>query len=399
MQHFLKNLCMFAGSCLAVGMCYGAATTEPFGVVNLTFDKQSDTYVSLSFHRTAVFRGTIADTSVGADTVEVTVSGTPNWGADVLVDGNDTYYMLVCDGPLNAEGQPAEGSQEGAFVTVIGNGSNTLEFDADEFNFAITDRSDLLDANGDQTPGDGVLIKLIPYWTLATLFPDQQGIVPRTSNSGLGYSEVMLPFVPDANNPDSVGVGEVGKDRALQKRYYYYDDPVSDNFDGWYDTQDESQTVDHAPINPSVFLLVRNVSNEDLSVIHYGAVYLNAIRVPIGNLMANTAQDNAVGFSVPVPTKLKDLNLVPGVIQPATDGNPNADELIVYTDDLTGIEKAASHRFTYYDGFGWYDNLDNEADDFEIQPGDALVIRKRVVDSPSFVWWTYLYPEALTLTQ
>ena len=125
------------------------ASTPPVGVLTIDLPGQSDTIVSVPFHRPTVFRGVVS--SHNGDVV--TVQGTPGWDVDQFVFNSEsqtnTYYLLVCSGDHN-----------GVEAKIVGSDSNSVTIESIEVDI------------------DGAVVEIIPYWTLNTVFEGNQGITP-----------------------------------------------------------------------------------------------------------------------------------------------------------------------------------------------------------------------------
>ena len=124
--------------------------SDPVGLTTTSCLAKSDTYVSIPFTRPSEFVGTVR--SAGGNTI--TINGTPGWSNNqfVYVPSSQPkhYYVLIGNGgTINPK--------EGHIYQVTGNGPNTLS----------------VDATSDSLTGIVVntQVTVIPYWTLATIFP------------------------------------------------------------------------------------------------------------------------------------------------------------------------------------------------------------------------------------
>lgn len=391
----MKKLSAYSAIALLPLCAFSAATTDPFGAMSLRFPAQSDTYVSLSFHRPHAFQGvvdSVVDTTIVVegeeiDAVAVNIVGTPGFDENQFISGEDTFYMLVASGPLGEDNQPADDSEEGAWVTVIANDTGALIFDAAEFYANISVPANI----------EGVTVKVIPFWTPSTLFPDGEGLVANTGTN-TDFSLILSPRLPNSSDPESRGILS-GINNAARSSYFYFN---AQGIEGFFDAF-TSQPVDDFFFNPSSFIVVRNQSASDQAVVHVGAVPLSAYRVPVGVLVDGVSQDNPVAFPVPVQMNLDELNLVgSGAITPQTGSTVSGDQLLVFQNAGEGINRAADRVFIYFNDqgiTGWFDFFTSApSDDFEVQPGDALIIRKGPGAASEPANWKLLNPAIKTVS-
>ncbi len=368
---------------LLAAVCLPGQPTEAFsetwGHTVLKFPPQSDTFVSLIFPRPDAHTGQI--TAVNPATVEseptfrITFAGTPFTLNQFTSNAAETYYILICTGPLDENGQPTAESEEGAYATIVANDTNSITIEPSETG-AFTTIANIV----------GQQAKIIPYWTLETLFPNGQGIAQVSGPREIGRkSEVLFPALPNVLNPEStegVGVG-LNLAAALRLTLRTGNPPV------WTVTAGSVPYVNQ-PLEPNSFLIVRNQTDGELSVSHFGPVNTQAIRIPVGTVKANVKQDNPVGFTLPIATKVKDLDLEK-VVDPVFSIRSEFDEVLIFQNG-SGINRAPSVRLRLR-SFGWETNAGAPADDFVVEPGDAIVIRKRP-GAVGFKNW-YFLPERI----
>ncbi|MGF1453328.1 MAG: TIGR02597 family protein [Opitutales bacterium] len=379
-MHKILKPFLFGLALAPFAVAQDAAYSETWGVTTLEFPANSDTYLSLIFPRDEAFRGVVdsVDTS-GSDPV-ITFSGSPFSNGE-FISGDDVFYLLVCSGPLDGSGNPTAASEEGAFATVIGNGTGNVVLSGPEADGAFSDLNNIV----------GETVKIIPYWTLETLFPDGEGIAAITTTEEIGSkSEILFPALPNVDDPSTVGSAETGTNLPAATRVVLADLGGEKR---WVETVDGFPGFENEPLSPNSFLIVRNQTDSELSVSHYGPVNTAAIRIPVGTVAANRAQDNPVGFVVPVELTISDLNLET-VVDGATSLD-SFDEVLVYKSG-TGVNRPADSRLLLANG-SWFLTSNptpgNEVNDFMVDPGDALVIRKAA--GPVRVSEWILLPEAL----
>ncbi len=378
---------LFASAALCGGIWMGglsAATveTDPVGAMAITLLGNSDTIVSVPFHRPIEFEGKIQSiTNIDEvnETALITVTSTPAWAANQFVhNGNvqpNTYYVLM-----------ASGQNEGMYYTVTANGSNTLTIDTagDDVTTIQT-----VVADGD---GMGDIVRVIPYWTLNTLFPEGGGVFDTTSPSG-AIDGVSL-IVPNTTQP--------GINIAATRSYYYY---TGSSFGGpgWRGTGvPVSQIQNNQVLPPDVYYIMRKIGEGDVQIILAGAVPMHSFSTPVGTLEADREQDNFVANPSPVPVTLSESKLYEsGAIKGSPNiGGSGADFLLVFDNQFRSINKASSVAYFYYTGSnyggpGWrrlgasvsqiFDNDMGAA----LEPSQGYLIRKAFTASPNTSLWRF----------
>ena len=326
------------------------ATTEPVGYNTISLLANSDTYISVPFHRPAIFVGQVASFSGNA----ITVNGSPGWTASQFVYAagtqSNTYYAFI-----------RSGAKEGNYYTVTANTANTLTLDL------AGDTLDGLAANDS--------IALIPYWTLGTLFPtsDAGTSVTATTNVGARQTQILLPDIENA-----------GINLAPSVTYFF--------FNGAWRRFGQSLTdsKDNDIIIPDAYLIVRNASTGG-TFTSTGNVLVQKFVIP---LPTNTSgkQDNAVAITRPVPVSLDDSGLI---ASHAFSASPSVaqrtDELLVFDNTSSANNKSASATYFYYNG-AWRKFGADLTQDFGstlvFTPDTAVIIRKASTANAATSIWT-----------
>lgn len=314
------------------------ATTTPVGFVKTSALSNSDTRLSASLERSPVFTGAVA--SVAGSTINV--SGTTGWTVDQFAVAAPAqpqpYFVRI-----------VSGTKAGAYFTVVSNSTTALT----------------VDLNGDTlaavVAGDSVSV--IPYWTLSSLLPaSSAGTAFETSTSAISRrTEVIFP---DTNyvgvNPPSVGT------------YYFFNS-------AWRKVGSPATTsFDFQPILPDSYVIVRNKAFTS-TVTTLGSVVTANLQL-ILNSEAAVKQDNVVALQRPVPVSLNQSGLISsGAFTPSTSAISRKDELLVFDDTATGINKSASATYYYFNS-AWRKVGSPATTDFGndtvFQPGTGVVIRK-----------------------
>ena len=228
------------------------------------------------------------------------------------------------------------------------------------------------------TAGDS--FKVAPFWTLDTLFPDG-GSIPQSSDVFTPEAFVLL------NDPT-----QVGTNLAANRVYFYHDG--SQGPAGWYDNDNlGGGLAGSTPVPPGAYLTVRNGTEAPIAVAGYGYVPTDAVASEILS-RSDGSQDNQVANPYPAGMTLRASRLFEdGVIRGSPDVFAPVDFLLIYEGIPSGFNPAASKVVFYYTGSlgpnGWYDN-DNLGggliDDYEIEPGAALIIRKQSGEDVLVSW-------------
>ncbi|CAN5681736.1 hypothetical protein BH11VER1_BH11VER1_16610 [soil metagenome] len=344
-----------------------SAGTDPVGFVSITALGNSDTRFSAPLHRPTNYQGVVGSVSGNV----VTVQGTPAWTTVpqqwVYTVGSqaNTYYVEF-----------GSGAKEGVYYSVIANGTNTLTLDLS---------SDTIE--GSVISGDTV--RIIPYWTLAALFPGQAGITGTSSIFGAGSCTKI--FATDAT--------AVGVNLGATQTYYYYTGATNGG-PGWRQIGGGFTNIK----NDSILLqdthfIIRQDGVPTSVITVSGVVPMNDKKTVIGTLAANTTQDNFVALEIPVPMTLAQSSLFQsGAFTGTASIFGNAcDQLLVFNDTLVGTNKSASGTYYYYTGAanggpGWrqigggFSTIRDN--DVVFQPGSGYIIRKQATVTPVGVVWS-----------
>lgn len=346
----------------AAGLSIAQATevaTDPVGAVRILPLPQSDTVFSLPLHRSPVFEGPMAS-STGTT---VTITNSPGWTPDQFVYAvgtqSNTFYTLI-----------ASGTFEGRTYKINSNTQDALN----------------LELNGDSLAGiePESIIRIIPYWTFGTLFPNGEGVSPSTSH-GNRSTEILV-----ADNSD------VGINYSLKTSYYYF----SGANPGWRLVGGGFNNVRNDDIlKPNSFLVYREKTSNSNNVIITGSVQMSATAQKVRQIQAGVRQDIRLAFDVAAPISLKQTGLVESGVFSGTSSHGNRlDELLVFSNQTPGLNKSPTAGYYYFTGNpqGWrkigggFNTLfDNEP---VINPGDAFIIRKGSVNPTGTDFVTTLPP-------
>ena len=343
--------------------CLAQVSTQPVGFNTVTALGNSDTRLSPPLHRTPVFSGTVQSVTGNVIVVQEATAWSVNQFVYSAGVQTDTYYVSF-----------TSGSKPGMFYTVTANDATSVT----------------LDLNGDASDGvvKGDSLMIIPYWTLATLFPGQAGITGTTNIFGTGaVTQILLT--------DGTAVG---KNLAATHTYYYFTGS-SNGGPGWRRVGGGFSNIKNDDvILPDMPLIVRqnNVPTSQITVT--GNVPMAERRHLIGTLAANTVQDNIIAVDLPVPLTLTQSNLYESGAFAGTANifGTGGDQLLVFDDSVASYNKSASSTYYYFTGStnggpGWrkvgggFSTIQNAT--VALQPGSGYIIRKQATASPATMVW------------
>ena len=322
---------------LGLGLAAAHAATQTSdiqGFIQTTAPANTDTLVSPSFGRAAVWAGAVQSVSGS----RIALAGSPGWTSDQYAPAASTYYVRLLSGAL-----------QGQFFTVASNDSASVLVDSAGLDLSQIAASDRLE--------------LAPYWTLGTLYPAGQAGTAFVASTSTLVRQTELYFY------DSAGAGI---NRAPAATYYF--------FNGAWRKVGSAATVsfDSKVVLPDAYFLHRNKA---------AATTLTLVgRVQPGKLgtlveaRSDVAQDNFVAVAYPLGLTLRQLGLADTAgFTTSMSTLARADELYVYDSAQTGINRAPSASYYYYDG-GWRKVGASAATDFSdsvtLPAGGGFIVRR-----------------------
>jgi len=337
--------------CSTTASVAATATTDPVGYNTISLLANSDTYVSVPFHRPASFVGQVSSSASNV----ITVAGTPGWTASQFVYASgtqaNTYYAFI-----------RSGTKEGNYYTVTANSANTLT----------------IDLAGDTLTGLAAndSISVIPYWTLGTLFPSTDvGVSFTTSSIATINTSVIVPNLNGAGTNLSAGA-----------TYFYFNNAwrvVGQSF-----AINKNDDI----LLPDTYFIVRNTNSATAGTFtSTGSVPMKKAVVVL-NTNGNGQQDNPVAITRPVAVSLADSGLVTsGAFGITPNWLSPTDTLLVFDNTVSAINKSASGTYYYYNN-GWRKIGSAPTVDFGTTPifgpGNGVIVRKATVVGASPSIWT-----------
>jgi uncharacterized protein (TIGR02597 family) len=305
----------------ACGMAQGAATayTTPVGYLTLDIPANSDSNVGQPFIRGIAYQGVA--TSVVGSVVNLPANAglTVNQFVYSSPSQPNSYYLQVDGGSLN-----------GRYFDVVSNTATSITVD-----------------NGTTDISSVVNVKVIPFWTLNTLFPGGAGV-------GTSLDEL------ESNGVVQFRSLNTGINRPSPKTYFHYTG-VAEQGTGWYDLNDLSLGLQNdLTIDPYIPARVRNQGFAKTATIT-GTVPTSDVATPI--VTATGQNDNYLTVQFPTDVTLAESGLS-AVLTPSTDILDAIDVIQIYNETAPGINKPVLRTFFYYTGIeeqgtGFYDNDNN----------------------------------------
>jgi len=431
---------LLAGIFLAVNSLQAQTyTAPPVGFTTTACLANSDTLVSLPFSRPPDFVGSIASVSGGTLTISGATGWQNNqfvYGTALTAGGtqHNTYYALVGTHAVALAGTVSLTAGSNAvtgigttFTTAISAGDGLMLSDSSGNYIAyyivssVTDNTDLvltgnarttlsgqtasmskstkeghaylvtanstssgtstvtLDTNGEDISPivTGTLVSLVPYWTLATVFPPSDlGVSYIGTQSVRSFgTQILMPYYQG-----------VGINISAYPIYFY------SNTNSQWQMEGGSTNAGDTILLPDGYITIRNGATAT-SLTSMGAVSLQRLAVPlIAGSTPTSSQDNFISISRPLPVALRDLNLIASnAFTPSTSISNIKDQLFLYDNTATGINKTPPPNSDYiYIGGIWQHlggTLGVDAGGDTIPAGAAILIRK-AGSNGSTVFWT-----------
>ncbi len=355
MKSFIPYSLLLAAA--ACGVAYGLTTayTVPVGYLTINIPAASDSTVAAPLIRPPLYAG--ASSSISGNTV-----GATGFSSGAFV--SPACYLKVTSGPLL-----------GMFFPITANTASTI---------TVAAGASTLQALGFVT---GNNFKVIPYWTLATLYP---------AGAGVGGTSDALNPTSYVFQADATGTGP---DRSSSRVFFYCTGDVDLGLPaGWYDNADPfAGTVDNTQIDPTLQYTIR--SSAASQVVISGEVPSTQANAEV--VIATTVNDNYLAAPFPVDTSLQASGLQ-SVIAATSDALNPTEYVFLYNDSATGVNKSASAAYFYCSGdvdlslpAGWYDNSDPFAGVVTanvLKAGRCFILRKAPAGSSSVLDWNASVP-------
>lgn len=344
----MKTNSLLLSACTIAGLAVVNAqvTTAPVGYVNTTVAANADVKLGVSLQQAAVYSSTVTSVAAGAITVPATVP-------DITTN---PHFVLVTT---------ASGSLKGNWYEVTNSTATTITVAEDLQSAGLT--------NSDT-------IKVIPFWTLDTLFPGG-GSIPASSDVTSPVAQVLL------NNVAATGIN-----LSAAASYIYHSG--EQGAAGWYDVNNIGAGLKGDTIlTPESYITIRNETGSSADIVVSGTVPGEPVSNNVVSYSA-AAQDNQIANPFPVGMQLQDSNLFSGgALGGSSDVTSPTDQLLIFEGTPTGKNPSPTKSVIYHTGeqgpAGYYDLNDiagGVINTYVIPAGAALIIRKTASSDASVVW-------------
>ena len=376
----IKTSLLMLGATLiaATSMMAASFILDPVGVICVNALASSDTWCAMPFHAPPSFMGTVSSVSSNV----ITVNENHNWSANQWANA---YYVII------GIKKTTPSDREGLMLTITANGANTLTVNlADGGNAAI-----------DGYVPSGCQIKIIKYWTLGTLFPDNDGSAATPpkgiqGSSGLIFGDRKTQIL----TPD---VTTAGINLAAAASYFYYTGTNSPG-PGWRDANATSILANDTILYPDQTFIVRQQTDATATTLPLaGNVIMPKFQTWLATYDDTTDQDLPVSFNVPIDKTLGSVELytiaAPSPFVPSTGltAGTRKDQLLVIDNTIVGYNQVASATYFYYSGAsgngpGWRNTNATAVvadSDVVFKAGTGLLLRKKSGTATSIpVFWS-----------
>jgi uncharacterized protein (TIGR02597 family) len=325
------------------------ATTDPVGFVTVDFVANTDVLFAPPLTIAPSFQGSANSTS----DLTVSVSPSPNWTTNQFADSSAAPYYAVA----------TSGSQAGIIFDIASNTSDSITFSA---------------ASGISPTGftQGTTFKIVQYNSLGSLFPASSANASFVPSASAFVRQTQILF------PDVAGSGI---NRSANQTFYFLNG-------AWRKVgQPTTSSFDTQPISPDSYIIVRNSATAPtgLKLVVAGSVNTSPTTIQIDRLTTGK-NDNYVSTARPLDQTLDQTGIFEsGSFTASANAFVRQDELLVFNNGASGINKSASATYYYLSGSGWrkVGSSDPAGSDL-IAAGAALVIRKNTSGSATTQFWT-----------
>jgi uncharacterized protein (TIGR02597 family) len=362
----MKPIQIFILAAASSGIALGAETAYSPAVGYVTYDVPAlaDTTISPALEKPALLQTASAATGGISGNTITFAAQTPAVATGAFV--SPPCYVQVTSGPLVGQRFPVNANSE-----------TTVEVES-----PVSSLQSLGFASGNT-------FKVVPYWTLNTLFPEGAGVGSTDDVSNI----ISLLYVVDN--------GSYGTNRAASGQYFYCSGDVAMEVPaGWHDAGNPfGPVLDDLIIDPTVMYFIRNGSETANTVTVSGKVPdVNSVAlVPV-----TTEQNDAfLGTPIPVDMSLQESGLL-SVVQ-GTASVANIEEIVYVFDDADPSQnKAPAFQYFYCTGdtemevpAGWHDAANPfgpVVTDKVLKAGRCIYIRKAAYAENGVLSWTIPLP-------
>lgn len=324
--------------------------TDPVGYVSITCPPNSDTIVGLPLRATSAYNGSLNANPISASgSATLTLSGSPALTANEFAGA---YYVKFKDTT------PTAAAGDGQWFSITANTSNTITVDLNGGTIAAV---------------SGARLEVFKFWTLAELFPPAEcttsptttgnAIVASTNTLASGRrTQVLIPNLVTA-----------GINLAPTDTYF-----VSGG--GWRKVSSGSVDFGSVQLWPDVYFIIRNPVAVTAATTYTvaGEVERGSFVLPL-TTQGGIPQDNFISLPRAVDVTLDNLNLggTAGFMSSTnTLASGRRDQLIVFDNNISALNKSASATYFYYGGWKKVSSGMTNYGTATIPAGSGFIIRK-----------------------
>lgn len=313
-------------------------------------DEWTDTVLSAPLRENASLCASVDTVSASSGEADIAVAGA-SFSVDQFVVGQPHFLRFT------------SGGEEGRAFEVTGNTADTVTIDTGNETLSSVASADLF--------------KLIPYWTLETLFPAWQGTIHESAG-----------VLPVQRGTEILFFDTTSEGINLSPDRVYFR-----TSEGWKQAGQGYPDAGEIPIEPGAVFVVRHPPGvSDTVFISYSFVEKEGVGVGVKSVLGSP-QDSVVALERPIPVILSNLDLE-GVFEesPSNADADRADQLLVF-DRESGTINSLPNRTYFLTASGWREDTGNNtaaADNSIIPEGSVLVIRKAPGTSTATQVWLNL---------
>lgn len=308
----------------------------------------SDTIVTAPFQRSPDFQGMLAIKPVVTGTAaNLTATAGTVWAVDQF---KNTHFVQFTSGPGT-----------GFMTPILGNTATTLSVNSADPGLKKVLANDRY--------------RIVPFWTLATLFPPATQTAFHASTGRLPTqrgSELLV-----------YGAGTPGTNLVPTQIFFV-------TATEWRQAAPGFPAADSTILPPNAVFVVRHQPSADATSFRPSGMVSDAVTsFPLAG-MTGSVVDHYIGLTRPVPVKLVDLGLLPTVFQVSTGLTPatRKDELLVFDNSVASYDKTESARYFRFNNNWYKDDVTFPISNNDTLPhGAVVVIRKALNASATPVFW------------
>jgi len=217
--------------------------------------------------------------------------------------------------------------------------------------------------------------RIVPFWTLASLFPPatQTTFHPSTGRLPTQRGSELLVY----------GAGTPGTNLVPTQIFFV-------TASEWRQAGPGLPSADSFILPPNAVFVVRHQPAAAATSFRPSGMVSNAVTsLPLAG-MAGSVVDHFIGLTRPVPVKLTELGLGNDVFQASTGLTPatRKDELLIFDNSIASYDKTESARYFRFNN-KWYKDAVAPpiADADQLPHGAVVVIRKALNASATPVFW------------